>query len=199
MGESSHTVNQSHPRVRQREQVHSEKTNRDGPTDQEGLDPVPPLIHQMWWILPSQPTGYNPVGELSTGCGTLRQSHNANTGITGREAHKNDGSNANATMIYSNTHDDPKAYTHVPCEPNAGRAQSRPPGATMGGPVPNGPRSQARAASGPCAASLTALPLKGDPRPSRAEAGMSPRLPRFQDLPKPNTSGLIPRFFNFPG
>jgi len=68
------------------------------------------------WILASQPTGYNPVGKPSTGCGPPRQSHDANAGITGREAHKNDGSNANATMIYSNTHDDPKAYTHVGSE-----------------------------------------------------------------------------------
>jgi len=37
-------------------------------------------------------------------------------GITGREAHKNDGSNADATMFYSNTHDDPKAYSHIPSE-----------------------------------------------------------------------------------
>jgi len=82
---------------------------------------------------------------------------------------------------------------------DAGRAQSRPPGATMGGPVPNGPRSQARASSGPCPASLTAPPLEGDPGPSRAEAGKSLRLPRFQDLPKTSTSGPFPRFFNFPG
>jgi len=86
-----------------------------------------------------------------------------------------------------------------PQKQDAGRAQSRPPGATMGGPVPNGPRSQARASSGPCPASLTALPLEGDPRPSRAEAGKSLRLPRFQDLLKTKTSGLIPRFFNDPG
>jgi len=46
----------------------------------------------------------------------LRQSHNANAGITGREAHQNDGSSAHATMICSNTHDDPKAYTHIPSE-----------------------------------------------------------------------------------
>jgi len=102
-------------------------------------------------------------------------------------------------MFYSDTHDDPKAYSHILSEKDAGRAQSRPPGATMGGPVLNGPRSQARASSGPCPASLTALPLEADPRPSRAEAGKSLRLPRFQDLPKTNTSGLIPRFFNFPG
>jgi len=86
-----------------------------------------------------------------------------------------------------------------PQKQDAGRAQSRPPGATLGGPVPNGPRSQARASSGPCPASLTALPLEEDPRPSRAEAEKSLRLPRSQDLPKTNTSGLIQRFFNFPG
>jgi len=40
----------------------------------------------------------------------------------------------------------------------------------MGGPVPNGPRSQARASSGPCPASSTTLPLEKDPRPTRAEA-----------------------------
>jgi len=50
-------------------------------------------------ILASQPTGYHPVGKPSTGCGPPRQSHNANAAITGREAHKNNGSNANATII----------------------------------------------------------------------------------------------------
>jgi len=93
----------------------------------------------------------------------------------------------------------PKHTLIYPQKQDAGRAQSRPPGAIMGGLVPNGPRSQARASSGPCSASLTALPLEGGPRPSRAEAGKSLRLPRFQDLPKTNTLGLIPRFFNFPG
>jgi len=79
------------------------------------------------------------------------------------------------------------------------RIHTWPPILFLGGPVPNGPRSQARASSGPCPASLTALSLEGDPRPSRAEAGKSLRLPRFQDLPKTNTLGLIPRFFNFLG
>jgi len=36
--------------------------------------------------------------------------------MTGREAHQNDGSNANATLIYSKSHDEPKACTHVPSE-----------------------------------------------------------------------------------
>jgi len=93
----------------------------------------------------------------------------------------------------------PKHTLTYPQKQDAGRAQSLPPGATMGGPVPNGPRSQARASSGPCPASLTALPLEGDPRPSRADAGESLRLRRFQDLPKTNTLGLIPRFLKFPG
>ena len=71
---------------------------------------------KLEWIVPPQPKAYNPVRKPSTGCGTLHQSHNANAGISGREAHKNDRSNANATIIYSNTHDDPKAYTYKPSE-----------------------------------------------------------------------------------
>ena len=50
---------------------------------------------------------------------------------------------------------------------DSGRAQSRPPVATTGGPVPNGPQSQAQASSGPCPASSTTLPMEEDPRPSR--------------------------------
>jgi len=84
-----------------------------------------------------------------------------------------------------------------PQEQDAGRAQSRPPGATMGGPVPNGPRSQARASSGPCPASLTALPLEADPRPSRAEVGKSLRLPRFQDFTQNQYLGTYPKIFQF--
>jgi len=93
----------------------------------------------------------------------------------------------------------PKYTLLYPQKQEARRAQSRPPGATMGGPVPNGPRSQARASSGPCPASTTTLPLEEDPRPSWAEAGKSPRLPRSQDLPKISTSGLLAKLFNFPG
>jgi len=73
----------------------------------------------MWvmkWILPANPTGYSPVGKPSTGCGEQHRRTNTNAGITGCEAHQNDGSNANATLIYSNTHDDPTAYTHTPSE-----------------------------------------------------------------------------------
>jgi len=90
----------------------------------------------------------------------------------------------------------PKHTLIHPQKQDAGRAQSRPPGATVGGPVPNGPRSQARASSGPCPASSTTLPLEADPRPSRVKAGKSPRLPRFQDSPEISTSGLIPIDFS---
>jgi len=34
--------------------------------------------------------------------------------ITGREAHQNDKSSANAALIYSKTQDGPKIYTHIP-------------------------------------------------------------------------------------
>jgi len=92
----------------------------------------------------------------------------------------------------------PKHTLIYPQKQDAGCAQSRPPGATMGGPVPNGPRSQSRASSGPCPACLTALFLGGDPRPSRADAGKSLRIPRSQDFPKSDTSGPILRFSIFP-
>ena len=82
-----------------------------------------------------------------------------------------------------------------PQKQDAGRAQSRPPGATMVGSVPNGPRSQARASNGPCPASSIALPLEEDPRPSRAEAGKSPRLPKSQDLPQIQYLGTYPKSF----
>ena len=42
--------------------------------------------------------------------------NNTNAWITGRGAPQNDRSNANATLIYSKTQDDPKAYTHIPSE-----------------------------------------------------------------------------------
>ena len=61
-----------------------------------------------------------------------------------------------------------RCYTLIyPQNHEAGRAQSRAPDPTVGGPVPNGPRSQAQASSGPCPASSTTLPLEEDPRPSR--------------------------------
>jgi len=116
-----------------------------------------------------------------------------NAGSTGREAHQNDRSNPNATLIYSNTRDDPKAHTHIPSDTRRRTCT------IMAGPMPNGPRSQARASSGPCPASSNTLRLEEDPRPSRAEAGKSLRLPRFQDLPKISTSGLNPRYFKYPG
>ena len=92
----------------------------------------------------------------------------------------------------------PKHTLIYPQKQDAGRAQSRPPGATMGGPVPNGPRSQARASSGPCPASLTALPLEEDPRPSRAEAGKSLDFLDFRIYPKPIPRDLSQDFSIFP-
>jgi len=92
----------------------------------------------------------------------------------------------------------PKHPAIYPQKQAAARAQSRRSDATMGGPVPNGPRSQATAPSGPCPAFWTTLLLEEDPRPSRAEAGKTPRLPTSQDFPKVSTSGLRPRFSNFP-
>jgi len=68
------------------------------------------------WILPSKPTGYSPVGNPSTGCGAKHRRNNTNAWITGRKAHQNDGSNANATLIYSKTQNDPKVNTHIPTE-----------------------------------------------------------------------------------
>jgi len=70
----------------------------------------------LWWILSSKLMGYSPVGKPSTGCGAKHRRNNTNAWISGREAHQNEGSIANATLIYSNTHDDPKAYTHIPSE-----------------------------------------------------------------------------------
>jgi len=80
---------------------------------------------------------------------------------------------------------------------DAERAQSRPPGATVMGPVPNGSRSQVRASSGPYPASSIILPLDGDPLPSRAEAGKSLRLPRSQDFTQNQYLGTYPKNFQF--
>jgi len=92
----------------------------------------------------------------------------------------------------------PKHTLMYPQKQYAGRAQSRHPGATLRGPVPSGPRSQAWSCSGPCRASSITLPREKDPRPSGAEAGRSQRLPRSQNLPKSSTSGHIRRSFSFP-
>ena len=83
----------------------------------------------------------------------------------------------------------PKNTLVHPQRQDTGRAQSQAPGATMGGPVPNGPRSQARDSCGPCPASSVTLPLEEDPRPSRADAGRSLGLPRFRGLPRTHASG----------
>jgi len=58
----------------------------------------------------------------------------------------------------------PKHTLTHPQKQDAGRAASRPPDATIGGPVHNEPRSQARAHGGPCSASSTTLSLEKNPR-----------------------------------
>jgi len=91
----------------------------------------------------------------------------------------------------------PKHTLIYPQKQDAEHAQSRPPGATVGGPVPNGSRSQVRASSGPCPASSITLPLEWDPLPSRTEAGKSLRLPRSQDFTQYQYLGTYPKIFHF--
>jgi len=93
----------------------------------------------------------------------------------------------------------PKQALIYPQKQDAGRAQSRPPGATMAGPVPSGPRSQARASSGPCPASSTTLPLEEDPRPSRGGSRKVTKTSQISGFTQFSTSGLIPRLFGSPG
>jgi len=63
---------------------------------------------------PQSRRGISAVGNPSTGCEAEQRRNNRNACITGRGAHQNSGSNANATLIYSKTQDDLKAYTHIP-------------------------------------------------------------------------------------
>ena len=63
--------------------------------------------------------------------------------------------------------------------------------------MPNGPRSQARASSGPCPASSITLPLEENPRPSRTKAGKSPRLPKSQKFSQNQYLGTYPKLFQF--
>ena len=53
-------------------------------------------------------------GKPSTGCGATQRRKNTNAWITGREAHQNAGTNANATLIYSLKQVDPSTHTHIP-------------------------------------------------------------------------------------
>ena len=53
--------------------------------------------------------------------------------ITGRGAHQNDGSNANATLIYSKTHDVPNACTRIPSETRLRTCAVPTPGGNHGG------------------------------------------------------------------
>jgi len=91
----------------------------------------------------------------------------------------------------------PKHTVIYPQEQDAGRAQSQPPGATMGGPVPNGPRSQARASSGPCPASLTALPLEGDPPPVSGGSRKITKTSKISGFTQNQYLGTYPNILQF--
>jgi len=114
----------------------------------------------LLWFLPAKPTGHRPVRKPSTGCEATQRRKNTNAWITGRGAHQNAGTNANATLIYSSTHDDPKAYSHTPSETRR-RTCTIPTQEEMvvGGPGPGGPRSLMRGPGGPCHGSRDLLPL----------------------------------------
>jgi len=84
-------------------------------------------------LLPSNPTGFSPFEKPSTGCGAERCRNNTNAWITGREAHHNAGSSANATLIYSKTQDEPKTYTHIPSEAGSKTCTIPTPGCHHGG------------------------------------------------------------------
>jgi len=105
--------------------------------------------------------GHGPIRNPSTGCGATQRRKNTRAWITGREAHQNAGTDANATLIYSNTHDDPIAYTHVPSE-TIRRTCTIPTQkeTVVGGPVPGGPRSLTRGPGVPCLGSRDPLPLE---------------------------------------
>jgi len=65
----------------------------------------------------------------------------------------------------------------------------------MGGPVANGPRSQARASSGPCPASSTTLPLEEDPRRSRGRSRNFRMTSQISGFTQDQDLGTSPRIF----
>ena len=78
-----------------------------------------------------------------------------------------------------------------------GRAESRSPDATKGGPVPNVPPSQGRASSGPCPASLTTLPLEEDPRPSWGGRINITKTSKISGFSQNQHLGTDPNIFTF--
>jgi len=90
------------------------------------------------------PDGASPLRKPSTGCGATQRRKNTNTWITGREAHQNARTTANATLIYSLKQADPGTHTHVPSG-EARRTLAQPTRTVMRGPVPSCPRSWNRA------------------------------------------------------
>jgi len=100
----------------------------------------------------------------------------------------NAGPNANAMLIYSNTHDDHKANTHIPSETRR-RTCTVPTTLeeiVIGGPVLDGPQSLNRGPRGPCQGSRDPLSL---------EERSGPWTLTSLDLNSPiHHQGLIPRF-----
>jgi len=81
--------------------------------------------HKCRGFCPHIRRGKTPSENPSTGCGATQRRKSTNAWITGREAHQNAGTNANATLIYSCKQADPEAHTHIPSE-DAWRAKTRP-------------------------------------------------------------------------
>jgi len=84
-----------------------------------------------------------------------------------------------------------------PQKQEAGRGQSRRSDATMRGPVPNGPRSQARAPGGPCPASWTTLTLEEDPRPSHGGRRKDTKTAEISRLTQDQYLRTDPKNFQF--
>jgi len=68
-----------------------------------------------------------------------------------------------------------------------------------GGPVPNGPRSQARASSGPCPAISTTLSLQEDTRPSRGGSRKVTETAQISVITQDQYLGTYPKSFQISG
>jgi len=85
---------------------------------------------------------------------------NTNARFSGRRAHQIAGINANATLIYSSTHDDLKK-THIPSETRSRTCAIPTQDETVvGGPGTGVPRSLMRGPGGACTRSRVPLPLE---------------------------------------
>jgi len=79
------------------------------------------------------------------------------------------------------------------------RAQSRPPDATIGGPLPSGPLSQARAPGGPCPASSSTFPLEEDARPYRGGSRKVSKTSQISEVAQDQYLGTYPKIFQSSG